>query len=214
VAIRNVALPSGLKREYLKPERIQDAFWVKARRVVCEQCNNVWMSGLQDKAKPMMLPLIDATRTAGLRPTECAFLGSWGAVTGIMLEYHARNVVDEQRRSAVYGDVEHHSPAPNTAVFLTRVMPVDLEAAIGTLLLRTKEDQRAQVQCEIFTARSLGFLIFQGALYPEHFRKLARYSRFLRHVWPVRWVQPIPWAPELPLSIGDHVALAHEILRP
>ncbi len=137
VAIRNVALPSGLKREYLKPERIQD------------------MSGLQDKAKPIMLPLIDATRTAGLKPTECALLGSWGAVTGIMLEYHARNVVDEQRRSAVYGDVEHHSPAPKTAVFLTRVMPVDLEAAIGTLLLRTKEDQRAQVQCEIFTARSL-----------------------------------------------------------
>jgi len=60
----------------------------KSRRVkiVCQRCNNEWMSILQDRAKPLLLPLMKGEKTT-LNEQKQKIIAAWAAMTVINAEY-------------------------------------------------------------------------------------------------------------------------------
>lgn len=70
----------------------------KRLRVVCESCNNVWMSWLQDAAKSLMSNLIrDEDVTLSLR--DKTILASWMAMTTMVLEFdNSYRAISERER--------------------------------------------------------------------------------------------------------------------
>ena len=54
-------------------------------RSVCQQCNNVWMSDLQQEAKPIIEGLLDETTTS-LSLQDCRTLTCWAVMTVMCLE--------------------------------------------------------------------------------------------------------------------------------
>lgn len=58
-------------------------------RNVCESCNNVWMSELQNEAKPLVLSLAKGEQTH-LDDAERLTLARWSAMTSINLECYGR----------------------------------------------------------------------------------------------------------------------------
>jgi hypothetical protein len=55
---------------------------------VCSQCNAGWMSDLENKAKPILLPLIGQERTIfGLSEPACLIAARWAIKTAVILSY-------------------------------------------------------------------------------------------------------------------------------
>jgi hypothetical protein len=55
---------------------------------VCSQCNAGWMSDLENKAKPILLPLInDESSILGLTDAECVIAARWAVKTAAILSY-------------------------------------------------------------------------------------------------------------------------------
>lgn len=54
-------------------------------RVACEQCNNGWMSHLQNQAKPILLPMMLGTK-AVLSPDEQSIISAWMAMFTMVFE--------------------------------------------------------------------------------------------------------------------------------
>jgi hypothetical protein len=53
---------------------------------VCEDCNNGWMSDLEDKVKPLLIPLLNAQQSVhGLPSAERLILARWAAKTAYMV---------------------------------------------------------------------------------------------------------------------------------
>ncbi|HEY6256051.1 MAG TPA: hypothetical protein VIY51_09695 [Xanthobacteraceae bacterium] len=62
----------------------------KSRRVkvVCRRCNNNWMSILQNRAKPMLLPLMHGEKST-LNERKQSIIAAWAAMVVICAEYIA-----------------------------------------------------------------------------------------------------------------------------
>jgi hypothetical protein len=56
-----------------------------AVEAVCFECNNTWMSGLQNNTKPIIASLLDETTTS-LTPEECRQLTCWVVMSAMCLE--------------------------------------------------------------------------------------------------------------------------------
>jgi hypothetical protein len=59
---------------------------LKVRRV-CTVCNNEWMSNLEKRAKPLLLPMIEGRPTVIAEERDKRTLGAWALKTLMMLEY-------------------------------------------------------------------------------------------------------------------------------
>src|SRR4051794_16250232 len=55
-------------------------------RVVCEECNSGWMSKLQDRAKPVLIPLING-KSASIGREAQGVLASWATMLSMTTEY-------------------------------------------------------------------------------------------------------------------------------
>ncbi len=206
-AIKNINVP-GLEPEVLKRERPRNAFHVKAYKAVCQPCNNKWMSGLQAGAMDLLKPMIDGAK-ATLTPSERGAIGAWAAMTGITLEHAHRVTVDPSRRQYMK---THRSPPPHTLVYLTHLAPVELDCIVGNSRADTKQDHRTVMYHELFTARELGLLIFQGVFGPRQIAQLSKYGNYLVPVWPVITLTTAYWPPTKTLTIEEHVIVAYNII--
>jgi hypothetical protein len=86
-------------------------------RSVCKKCNETWMSGLQNDAKPIIEALLDETATA-LDAEECKLLSSWAVMSAMCLE--TRN----ER------PVWHYTDFDRTLFYTKRMIPNDTEVWI------------------------------------------------------------------------------------
>ena len=59
-------------------------------RVVCSECNNGWMALLQERAKPVLIPLIRGD-TCRVDPDVQRLTATWAAVMGSTAEYIERD---------------------------------------------------------------------------------------------------------------------------
>lgn len=101
-----------LTKEHLLPEWMHDVFGKKGNQVhslaeetpttstsklyesrtftararfVCQNCNNGWMSDLEDRVKPLLAPMMTSELAIVLRPDELAVLSAWAAKTTFVL---------------------------------------------------------------------------------------------------------------------------------
>jgi hypothetical protein len=55
---------------------------------ICSPCNTGWMSDLENRAKPVLLPLINHERSIlGLSDFECVIAARWAVKTAVILSY-------------------------------------------------------------------------------------------------------------------------------
>jgi len=208
---RNILVPGAPDPTHPVPERVMNAYYVKARKTVCVPCNTGWMSDIQKATKPIMTPLVDNHPTT-LTPTGQAILGTWAGMTGVTAEYACGTDVEEQRRRAIYQN-SRHEPGPNTLVYLTHIDPVEIPSTLGCTRMRTKQNHRPVVYCVIFTAGSLGFVIFQGALREPQRTRLHARSASLIPVWPIGTLENRVWPPRQSIDVRGMHRLAQEVLE-
>jgi hypothetical protein len=104
---RHLALPShdetahftvDSKTETVIHQHLSSTFRYVERCVCAKHCNNGWMSRLENRAKPILIPLIDSQRAvANLSPPERKDVAKWAAKTAYMHVSASR-------------DVKHHIP--------------------------------------------------------------------------------------------------------
>jgi hypothetical protein len=77
---------------------------VKLRRMVCEDCNNGWMSGLEDTVKPFLGPMLvnAADRPASLDAIQQRDLARWATMKVLLLEWSMRQQHAQRRQTQGY----------------------------------------------------------------------------------------------------------------
>ena len=179
-------------------------FRLPANKMVCEECNNHWMSELQNQVKDLLIPMM-AGEAVELGPAAVATIRKWAAMTGITLEYAGGAprhypggvAVDFSRRHHLYAE---GSAAPNTFVFLTKVAESDLKVIVnmGREIRLAHEDYWPDFYAELFVLESLGFFIIQGRIAPWReavLREAGTYLVSLPAVIP-DLTQSVRWPPE------------------
>ena len=68
----------------VKSAWVHSGFDFKVKQV-CRQCNNGWMSRLEDSTKELLIPLLTNERTHDITPSEQTRLAIWGYKTAIVL---------------------------------------------------------------------------------------------------------------------------------
>ena len=88
-------------------------------RVVCRECNNGWMSVLQNEAKPILVPLLKGEKTILHRKAQ-SILAAWIAMFTMVAEFQSRT----PRKVAI-------SPAHRRHLMDRRMVPSDWKIWIG-----------------------------------------------------------------------------------
>lgn len=78
--------PIGRTRSGGRLSRRQGPLRSVKLRIVCEKCNNGWMSGLQKKTKPILTAFIEGNWRK-LTPAEQRTLAAWAAMFTMAVEY-------------------------------------------------------------------------------------------------------------------------------
>ncbi|MGE4055464.1 MAG: hypothetical protein AB7F99_11760 [Vicinamibacterales bacterium] len=108
---------SSATGELTRQPRIHSSFnFVEGR--VCEQCNTGWMSKLESMAKPILIPLLDETRTVGnLSVEERGVVWKWAAKTAYLHTWAGplKNAVQRSHLHALHGPTG--VPVPGVHVF-------------------------------------------------------------------------------------------------
>jgi hypothetical protein len=98
------------------------AEWTNARldvtvNCVCAGCNGGWMSRLEARAKPLLLPMIEDYRRTALSPDDQSFVGIWATKTAMMLGcLHPERMVWDSAQLAAFA--ETLTPPTGTVVRL------------------------------------------------------------------------------------------------
>jgi hypothetical protein len=135
---------------------------VKADKIVCQRCNNGWMSELQNMAKLTLLAMFEG-RSVTLGPSVQSTLLSWCTMTAICNHYASRQEIDESRRDYFY---KQHSPPPYTEVFLAYIPRPELDTMHAAGGWRDRLTQRPHAYVDVLGIKQLGLLILQGWLPP------------------------------------------------
>jgi len=101
-------------------------FDVKVRQV-CSGCNNEWMSEMESRTKPLLVPFVLATRTAPIAPREQISIATWAFKTAIMLALAhpiEEPFVPLEDYSRFY--IERKPPA-NTWIWVAGLVPIEGE---------------------------------------------------------------------------------------
>ncbi len=76
-------------------------------RVVCESCNNGWMSQLQERIKPILVPLLKGESVRLRRSAQIA-LATWSTMFAMVAEYvFPDSVVSPPRELRLFKDNQH-----------------------------------------------------------------------------------------------------------
>ena len=54
-------------------------------RRVCHTCNTGWMAQLEDRARPILMPLIQRRRVTSVPGTDAILAATWGVKTAMTL---------------------------------------------------------------------------------------------------------------------------------
>ena len=137
-------------------------FRVIARNIVCQPCNNGWMSDLQTAAKPTLLGMFEG-ESVTLGPSSQATLMSWCTMNAICNHYASRQEVDESRRDYFY---KHRSPPPYTLVVVAHIPQPELDTMHATAGWRDRVSKRPHAYIDVFGIKQLALLMLSGWLPP------------------------------------------------
>lgn len=157
----------------------------KVKAVCKDTCNNGWMKRLEDRAKPILQPMMKDTPLQLDRDAQ-ATLATWAYKTAIMLTVKYSKVPSTRLRTDLY---EHGRPPPTSVVWLSHVDPEKIRLGTGPLLSVLKSD--LSVREEGFIARlnfaNVGFVVFGNPAPPDGMMLfIANVLRdSFRPIWPI-----------------------------
>jgi hypothetical protein len=89
--------------------------------LVCAKCNNGWMSAIQERAKPLLVPMLRCEWPADLTDAQRQQLAVWCAVCTICFEYaDEAEVISAEERLYVK---EHQKPPATWVIWLGELAP-------------------------------------------------------------------------------------------
>jgi hypothetical protein len=187
----------------------QQSLYMKAYRCVCAQCNNGWMSEIQDQAKNVIRPMTDALVTP-ISLADRGRLASWAAMTSITCEYAHKRRVDRQRRTYFYD----HRSLPNMRVFLSELVGKYSDSYGVMTGFARPGHYDSHLEFMVLTLWTVGFWVLQGAMSPSQVNELARHvgSRLVP-IFPVVDVEGRQWPPEHALTFDETYALLERIVK-
>jgi hypothetical protein len=139
------------------------AFQVIARNIVCQRCNNGWMSEVQQAAKPTLLSMFEG-QSVQLGPSGQAVVLSWCTMTAICNQYAHGLEVDESRRAFFY---KHRMPPTYTLVVMAHIPEPDMDTMHATSGWRERLSKRSHAYFDLFAIKQLAVLILSGWLPPS-----------------------------------------------
>jgi hypothetical protein len=190
--------------------------FAKRFRLVCKQCNSSWMSGIEDAAKPILIPMLEG-RSITLLKNSRVTIATWIALKVMVSECIEPSdaVIDQDERSEFK---------------LTRTMPRRLRIWLGThdlqewytgywhQTLLSYFGQRPpearpvgafkNIQTTAIGVGHIFFLSFVTTLHQLELNPVSR-VRKIRRLWPLR-SQPVVW-PLSPLSSVEANDLADSL---
>lgn len=129
-------LPSGERTYEHVPGKLNRPGDIASQklRVVCEKCNNVWMSQIQTKSKPALLPLI-LGRWEAITPKDCAAITTWAMMVTMVGQFSVpnRTGVHQEERTRFYGT---QAPLPNWFVWVARYAGTKLTTNTAITVIR------------------------------------------------------------------------------
>ena len=184
-------------------------------RVVCEACNNKWMSLLQSKSKPVLTTLINGDWPA-LGPDERTILAAWCTMFTMVVEHADPRTLTSTFAERAELRAERHPP-PNWTVWIGRSLPGDIwngawnhfgGGARGYLDPNTGVTHRIARNDTQSTAAIVNCLYFQTFSTTSEARKLDAEAFALRHglavLWPMGTASPASLA--RPQTVLDRFA--------
>lgn len=214
--VRNIDSLSGNPVEYRVPHKDTSSLGLKASKIACRTCNNEWMSRAEGRAKPGLTRLVRDEK-AKLGPSERSFLGTWGAMKGILLAYADRPQHQplEVEAAARQHFGKSHSPASNTTVYMARISPAELAFTVYTARLQTRPDRAVRAYIASLSLRSVVFLTFVGSLHRWESERLTSEPGRLLQVWPTLELTWEDWPPIGPsFATREFVDFVASVWRP
>lgn len=131
---------------------------LRTKKVVCADCNNRWMSELQEQARPTLTAMFDGDAVS-LGPASRSTLLSWATMTAICNHYATELEVDPARRDYFYN---HRAPPKYTEVFAAHIDQPRLDTMHGSGGWRETLGKAPLAYIDLFGIRHAAFLILQG----------------------------------------------------
>ncbi len=206
--IASVIDPSIPRPIFETPTTIRNALSVKASKAVCTTCNTGWMSDLQNAAKSIIAPMVDGQRVS-IGPADQRLTAAWATMTGITFNYACGDPVEESARQ--YLGV-HHSPPPNTVVFLARIEPVKQQAVFMNARLDSELFDRTCIYAEAFGFGRLGLLILRGVLPPNRQGRGRQFAASSLHLIYPPILTGVSWPPDRSVSFVRLVQISQDLV--
>lgn len=180
-------------------------------RCVCRECNNGWMSRLENEAKPILERMLD-DRPVGLDLAQRAIVGMWSMKTAMVLEAidaHDQRVYTQEERARL----RSLSAIPERSlVWLARVLEPTLLLSGKTLLRASESDERDRALATTFVFGHLAIQVASfrfGANHPPEVRvttdvKRGAWSESTVRIWPADEAT-VSWPPASPMRTETEV---------
>jgi hypothetical protein len=155
-------------------------------RRVCATCNNGWLSALEDRAKPLLEPLIlGPSRTLSAEESEMVAL--WCVKTALLFQFihpERRQAPDEHFRFLCDRGV----PPPNTFVWLAGYNGVHWSGWYMHQILELHDPRTGETSRGYCETVATGALVFQVTsfvtLEPAEIEKASEQAPYIAQVWP------------------------------
>jgi hypothetical protein len=188
--------------------------YVKLDRAVCSDCNNGWMSRLEDTVKPFLGPMLINERPVELDAAQQRDLARWAVIKVLLLELSIRQQHPRRRQNLGYKPSEselawlmaNQDPPPRSRVWLG-AFDAQGQAAVNSQALLLSSDGSSG-QDPLFshvTTLTIGYVLLQvfsidyvmadaRALDPFNSRPAYPFDQALVQIWPIVH-QVVRWPP-------------------
>jgi hypothetical protein len=183
---------------------------------ICEDCNSVWLSRLEQAVKPILAPMAVSARPVTLSPASQELLATWAVKTVLLLELAFRQMYPASRPVEGYEASQpefawlraRSEPPPRSLVWLgcwdcQQATPV--RYAPSSAPLPTPDGSKIEGHFATFTLGYAAFQVFtvdcvavgqhQASAWNDH--APASLAQALSRVWPPLLAQPeVSWPPQ------------------
>ena len=151
-------------------QRVDPLLSVLLRRVVCEDCNNGWMSRLETKVMPYLSPMLVNAHSVDLDDEQQRDLARWAVMKVLLLELSARQQHPRRRRNVGYEAsaaelawlYAHDEPPPRSRVWIGAFNSQNtIVASTRTRLFKLDTDDGRDPMTTHLTTLTVGCVLFQ-----------------------------------------------------
>lgn len=198
--------------------------YTKKMKVVCEQCNNEWMSQIDEAVKPLLTPIIKGEPVT-LNASELEIIARWATLKAIVCEQDTRStdVTPQEDRTAFMADrtippyfniylLNHSCSSRIGYVRTSHAVSLTMDGPTPPLEGRQKNTQQISVilgsaMLHINAARVDGFRIEDRLFMPAVVSRRIWPPNFTTLTWPASPVLTCDQMRELAYSIKRLTAL-------